>query len=95
MQYNPIGTVLPVGGIVKRIFLFAVGAAVGLTSVVQVKAEVTTVAVPVTVTTTYRVVVTSRSVQAVNYRHRSGATDVDFAGTALLPSGCSVLMCEE
>jgi outer membrane protein OmpA-like peptidoglycan-associated protein len=35
---------------------------------------------------TYRVVVISRSVQAVNYRHRSGATDVDFAGTALLPS---------
>jgi len=28
----------------------------------------------------------SRTVQAVNYRHRSGATDVDFAGTALLPS---------
>jgi len=35
---------------------------------------------------TYRVIVTSRSVQAVNYQHRSGATDVDFAGTALLPS---------
>jgi outer membrane protein OmpA-like peptidoglycan-associated protein len=32
------------------------------------------------------VIVTSRSVQAVNYQHRSGATDVDFAGTALLPS---------
>ncbi|MGA2897273.1 MAG: OmpA family protein [Acidobacteriaceae bacterium] len=31
-------------------------------------------------------IVTSRSVQAVNYQHRSGATDVDFAGTALLPS---------
>jgi outer membrane protein OmpA-like peptidoglycan-associated protein len=30
--------------------------------------------------------VISRSVQAVNYRHRSGASDVDFAGTALLPS---------
>jgi outer membrane protein OmpA-like peptidoglycan-associated protein len=32
------------------------------------------------------VVVTSRSVQAINYQHRSGASDVDFAGTALLPS---------
>jgi outer membrane protein OmpA-like peptidoglycan-associated protein len=32
------------------------------------------------------VVVISRSVQAVNYQHRSGATDLDFAGTALLPS---------
>ena len=70
----------------KRIFLFAVGTALSLSGLVQLKAEVSTVAIPVTVTTTYRVVVTSRSVQAVNYRHRSGATDVDFAGTALMPS---------
>jgi outer membrane protein OmpA-like peptidoglycan-associated protein len=35
---------------------------------------------------TYRVVVIDRSVQAVNYQHRSGASNVDFAGTALLPS---------
>ena len=35
---------------------------------------------------TYRVVEISRSVQAVNYQHRSGASEVDFAGTALLPS---------
>jgi outer membrane protein OmpA-like peptidoglycan-associated protein len=34
----------------------------------------------------YRVVEISRTVQAINYRHRSGATDVDFAGTTLLPS---------
>jgi outer membrane protein OmpA-like peptidoglycan-associated protein len=34
----------------------------------------------------FRVVVISRTVQAVNYRHRSGATDIDFAGTTLLPS---------
>jgi outer membrane protein OmpA-like peptidoglycan-associated protein len=32
------------------------------------------------------VVVISRSVQAVNYRHHSGASEVGFAGTALLPS---------
>jgi outer membrane protein OmpA-like peptidoglycan-associated protein len=30
--------------------------------------------------------VINRSVQAVNYQHRSGATNVDFAGTSLLPS---------
>jgi outer membrane protein OmpA-like peptidoglycan-associated protein len=34
----------------------------------------------------FRVIVISRTVQAINYRHRQGATDVDFAGTALLPS---------
>jgi outer membrane protein OmpA-like peptidoglycan-associated protein len=32
------------------------------------------------------VVVISRSVQAVNYRHHSGVSEVGFAGTALLPS---------
>jgi outer membrane protein OmpA-like peptidoglycan-associated protein len=32
------------------------------------------------------VVVISRTVEAVNYQHRGGATEVGFAGTALLPS---------
>src|SRR6202142_2088903 len=36
-------------------------------------------------TPTFRVIVVSRSVQAVNYKHRSGASKVDFAGTALMP----------
>src|ERR1700722_4577911 len=35
---------------------------------------------------TFRVVVVSRSVQAVNYQHRSGASKLDFAGTSLMPS---------
>jgi outer membrane protein OmpA-like peptidoglycan-associated protein len=34
----------------------------------------------------FRIVEITRTVQAVNYRHRSGATEIDFAGTALLPS---------
>ena len=34
----------------------------------------------------FRVNVISRSVQAINYRHRSGATKVDFAGTDLMPA---------
>lgn len=33
----------------------------------------------------YRVTVVSRSTKAINYRHRSGATKVDFRGTALMP----------
>ena len=40
---------------------------------------------PMTQTPTFRVVVVSRSVQAINYKHRSGASKVDFAGTALMP----------
>ena len=34
---------------------------------------------------TYRVTVTSRTALAMNYKHRSGATKVDFRGTDLLP----------
>jgi outer membrane protein OmpA-like peptidoglycan-associated protein len=37
-------------------------------------------------TPTFRVTVISRSVQAVNYKHRSGASKVDFAGTDLMPA---------
>jgi outer membrane protein OmpA-like peptidoglycan-associated protein len=33
----------------------------------------------------YRVTVVSRTAKAVNYRHRSGATKIDFRGTALMP----------
>lgn len=33
----------------------------------------------------FRVTVVSRTAQAINYRHRSGATKVDFQGTALMP----------
>ncbi len=38
----------------------------------------------------FRVTVISRSVQAVNYRHRSGSSKVDFAGTDLMPSANGV-----
>jgi outer membrane protein OmpA-like peptidoglycan-associated protein len=34
---------------------------------------------------TLRVNVVSRTAKAINYRHRSGATTIDFAGTSLLP----------
>ena len=40
---------------------------------------------PIAPTPTFRVNVISRSVQAVNYKHRGGATRLDFAGTDLMP----------
>ena len=47
----------------------------------------TTVAVePMSSRPVFRVNVVDRSVRAVNYKHRSGATKVDFAGTDLMPS---------
>src|SRR5213080_2465903 len=41
---------------------------------------------PLSPTPVFHVSVTSRSVQALNYKHRGGATKLDFAGTALMPA---------
>ena len=35
----------------------------------------------------YRLSLTPRTVKAINYQHRSGATRIDFRGTELLPNG--------
>lgn len=40
---------------------------------------------PMTTMPTFRVTVISRSVQAVNYQHRSGSSKLDFKGTDLMP----------
>ena len=36
-------------------------------------------------TPVYRVTVVERTTKAINYRHRSGPTEVDFRGTNLMP----------
>ena len=38
----------------------------------------------------YRVTVVGRTTKAINYRHRSGSTKVDFRGTALMPQAKGV-----
>jgi len=70
----------------KLIVLFAVGSALSLNAFAQANPQATTVLVPAGPVSTYRVIVINRSVEAVNYRHRSGATSVDLTGTSLLPS---------
>lgn len=40
-----------------------------------------------TPTVVFRTNVVARSTKAVNYRHRSGSTEIDFRGTAILPKG--------
>lgn len=40
---------------------------------------------PMNPTPTFRVTVISRTARAVNYKHRGGATKLDFAGTDLMP----------
>lgn len=42
---------------------------------------------PMEKTPVYRINVVSRSVEAVNYRHRNGSTKIDFRGTRLMPDG--------
>lgn len=65
--------------------LLAVGIALTLSAFAQTNSQTAVVVEPMAHTPTFRVTVVSRSVQAVNYKHRSGASKVDFAGTALMP----------
>ena len=64
--------------------MLAIGTAMGLSVFAQASPQTTMIETSGPATT-FRVVVVSRTVQAVNYGHRSEATDIDFAGTTLLP----------
>jgi outer membrane protein OmpA-like peptidoglycan-associated protein len=68
----------------KTQLLLAVGI-LGLSAFAQTNTQSTTAIEPLYPTPVYRVNVVSRSVKAMNYQHRSGATKVDFAGTDLMP----------
>jgi len=66
--------------------LLTLSFALSLTAWAQTNSQTTKTVEPAVRTDTFRVNVISRNVQAVNYRHRSGATKVDLAGTELMPS---------
>ncbi len=66
-------------------FLLAAGIAVGLSAFAQTNSQ-TMVVEHMSHTPTFRINVISRDVLAVNYKHRSGPTHVDFAGTDQMPS---------
>ncbi len=70
----------------KSTLLLAVGITLSLSAFAQTNSQNTLTVEHLNPTPTFRVTVTSRSVQAVNYKHRSGASKVDFAGTDLMPS---------
>ncbi|MBZ5688528.1 MAG: OmpA family protein [Acidobacteriia bacterium] len=70
----------------KSKLLLAVGITLSLSAFAQTNSQSTATVEHLNPTPTFRVTVTSRSVQAVNYKHRSGASKVDFAGTDLMPS---------
>jgi len=73
----------------KSKLLLAVGIPLSLSAFAQTNSQTLTVQ-PVSTTPTFRVTVISRSVQAVNYQHRSGSSKLDFAGTDLMPSANGV-----
>ena len=69
----------------KAKLLLALGITLSLSAFAQINSQSSTVVEPMEHTPTFRVTVVSRSVQAVNYKHRGGATKMDFAGTDLMP----------
>lgn len=72
-----------------KLFL-AVGLTLSLSAFAQTNSQTTGRVEPMTSMPTFRVIVISRSVQAVNYKHRSGSSKLDFAGTDLMPSANGV-----
>jgi outer membrane protein OmpA-like peptidoglycan-associated protein len=71
---------------VKIKLLLAAAITLSLSAVAQTNSQTTLALEPMAQTPMFRVIVTSRTTQAVNYKHRSGATKVDFAGTNLMRS---------
>jgi outer membrane protein OmpA-like peptidoglycan-associated protein len=71
---------------VKQTLLFVIGSALSLSTFAQASPQDSIASAPAGSTPAYVVNETSRSVQAVDYEHRGGATDVDLVGTALMPS---------
>ena len=69
----------------KITLLLAAAIALSLSAAAQTNSQATMAVEPMSPTPTFRVTVVSRSMQAVNYQHRSGATKLGFAGTALMP----------
>src|SRR3989475_1998981 len=70
----------------KTKLLLAATIALSLSAVAQTSSQATMAVEPMRPMPTFRVTVISRSVRAVNYKHRGGASKVDFAGTNLMPS---------
>ena len=70
----------------KHTLLFVIESALSVSAFAQAGPQESIALVPVGLMPTYVVDETSRTVEAVDYQHRSGASEVDLAGTALLPS---------
>jgi outer membrane protein OmpA-like peptidoglycan-associated protein len=69
-----------------KISRITLGLALTLGASIYGQAQTQSPAQPGDPTPTYRFTVVSRTARAVSYKHRSGATHVDFQGTDLMPS---------
>ena len=74
----------------KTKLLLAAGITLSLSAFAQTNSQTIDGVEHMNSTPTFRVVVISRSVQAVNYKHRSGSSKLDFAGTTLMPAANGV-----
>ena len=74
----------------KKTLLFVAAIVLSVPATAQTNSQTTLTVEPMSSTPTFRVVVISRSVQAVNYQHRSGSSKLDFAGTTLMPEANGV-----
>ncbi len=70
----------------KQALLFLIGSTLCLSSFGQADTQMGVVTEPSGSAPGFHMGMTSRTVQAVNYQHRSGSTKIDFAGTDLMPS---------
>jgi outer membrane protein OmpA-like peptidoglycan-associated protein len=76
--------------LLKTNLLLVAGIALSLSAFAQTNSSSTLTVEPMANTPTFRVTVVSRSVQAVNYRHRSGSSKLDFVGTDLMATADGV-----
>ena len=70
----------------KTKLLLTIGISLTVSAFAQTNSQNTLLVESMSQTPTFRVTVVSRSVRAVNYEHRSGASRLDFAGTNLMPT---------
>jgi outer membrane protein OmpA-like peptidoglycan-associated protein len=70
----------------KSKFLLFAGIVLSVSAFAQTNSSTVMQVEPISPTPIFRVNVISRNVQAVNYKHRGGATKLNFAGTDLMPA---------
>jgi len=70
----------------KHTLLLVIGSALSLSAFAQSSPQSPVILESTGITPIFVVNMTSGTVEAIDYQHRGGATDVDLAGTVLLPS---------